>query len=195
MKLPLNCEAEYHEGFLDLQEANALFSQLSQILEEIAFQPETIDGRKYEVNFGKIMFIDEELMEKKAFPEQFWGPTKVWFAELRKLKEKIEEETGHTFQVCVLIHYPDGHSGVDFHSDYSAYGDTSLIPSISLGEEREFQLREKASGDIFSQTLANGSLIVMGEHCQERYEHSLPVNPAYKNPRINLTFRKYGFEH
>ena len=114
---------------------------------------------------------------------------------MKKLKEKIENFTNRKFEVCVLIYYPDGNSGVDFHSDYVAFGDTSIIPSISLGEEREFKFREKESEVEVSQTLENGSLILMGRYCQKRYEHSLPINPKYKEPRINLTFRKYGFSN
>ena len=41
--------------------------------------------------------------------------------------------------------------------------------------------------------LEHGSLLVMKKDCQEYYEHSLPENPEYLNPRVNLTFRKYGF--
>ena len=74
-----------------------------------------------------------------------------------------------------------------------AYGDTNIIPSISLGEEREFQLRENATQEIYNITLENGSMIIMGENCQKNYEHALPPHSKYKNARINLTFRKYGF--
>lgn len=195
MKLPLNCEVEYYDDFLELKEAGDLFFELSEVIQKISYTPKTVDGRKYEVNFGKVMFIDQNLFDENKFPEEHWGVTKVWFGELKKLKKKIEKFTGQKFQVCVLIYYPDGNSGVDFHSDYVAFGDTSFIPSISLGEEREFKFREKESGNEFTTSLANGSLIIMGKYCQDRYEHSLPVNPDYKNPRINLTFRKYGFEN
>ena len=191
MKLPLNCEANYYESFLSSEEAQILFIKLNQLIQKTTFTPQTINGKSYHVNFGKIMFVDQELINN--FPEEHWGPTSVWFKELRKVKDKIQQLTGHTFQTCVMIYYPDGNSGIDFHSDYVAFGDTSIIPSISLGEERLFTFREKANGNEFSTLLANGSLIIMGEHCQENYEHSLPTNSKYKNARINLTFRKYGF--
>ncbi|MGB0523095.1 MAG: alpha-ketoglutarate-dependent dioxygenase AlkB [Flammeovirgaceae bacterium] len=194
MKLPLNCEIAYHPNFLEEDEANQLFVELGLLLKEGNYTPQTVEGNTYEVNFGKIMFIDQVLIDENRFPQEHWGPTKVWSKHLKKLKDKIEDFTHQQFHVCVLIHYPDGHSGVDFHSDFPAFGDTSLIPSISLGEEREFQFREKDSGNVFTQTLANGSLVIMGKYCQDRYEHSLPINPRYKNPRINLTFRKLGFD-
>ena len=193
MKLPLNCEVDYLSDFLDVNVANELFTELRDLIKEIEFYPKTADGRAYEVNFGKVMFLDQELLDEKVFPEEQWGLTRAWTPNLKILKEKIEDYINDKFQVCVLIYYPDGNAGVDFHSDYVAFGDTSLIPSISLVEEREFKFREIDSGMEFSKTLKHGSLVIMGEHCQERYEHSLPINPAYRNARINLTFRKYGF--
>jgi len=193
MKLPLNTNVEYFSDFLTLSDSNELIVELNHIIKKTNYRPQTEDGKVYNVNFGKIMFLGQNLLDENKFPEQHWGPTRGWTKELKRLKEKIENFTNQKFEICVLIYYPDGNSGVDFHSDYIAFGDTSIIPSISLGEEREFKFREKESGVEVSQTLENGSLIIMGEHCQDRYEHSLPINPKYKEPRINLTFRKYGF--
>ncbi|WP_147676913.1 alpha-ketoglutarate-dependent dioxygenase AlkB [Algibacter pacificus] len=195
MKLPLNCEVEYFSDFLEQDCANTLFAELIDIVEKTDFSPKTADGITHDVNFGKMMFLDENLLVTNRFPEEHWGPTRAWTESLKKLQNKIEKFTKQKFEVCVLICYPDGNSGVDFHSDFSAFGDTSIISSISLGEEREFKFREKESKQELSQTLKNGSLIIMGEHCQEQYEHSLPINPKYKGSRINLTFRKYGFDN
>lgn len=73
-----------------------------------------------------------------------------------------------------------------------AYGDTSTIPSLSLGEERKFCLREKQTLKVAEVLLKNGSLLIMGKDCQEKYEHALPIDSNYKKGRINITFRKYG---
>ncbi len=195
MKVHLNSEVEYFSNFLELIEVDELFFELSEIVKKTYFNPKTEGGITHEVNFGKIMFLDQNLLVDNIFPEQHWGPTRGWTNKLKSLKGKIENFTNQKFQVCVLIFYPDGNSGVDFHSDYVAFGDTSIVPSISLGEEREFKFREKESGVEVSHILENGSLIIMGKYCQERFEHSLPLNPKYKKPRINLTFRKYGFSN
>ena len=191
----MNCETEYIKDFLDPKDAKELFIELYSLVIDLKFSPQTVTGETYEVNFGKIMFLDQNLLDENKFPEQHWGPTMNWTDKLTSLKHKIETTTNQNFQVCVLIYYPDGNAGVDFHSDNVAFGDTSIIPSISLGEAREFKFRNKESGDEFATTLENGSLIIMGKYCQDRYEHSLPINPEYKNARINLTFRKYGFNN
>jgi len=194
MKLPINCEVDYFRGFLDLEDAKGLYLELSELVKELNYIPQIESGTSFEVNFKKIMFLDQDLIGKNIFPEEQWGPTRIWTNKLKNLKVKIESFTKQQFQVCVLIFYPDGSAGVDYHSDFMAFGDTTIIPSISLGEERVFKFRNKENGNELSTLLEDGSLIIMGKHCQNRYEHSLPIDFKYKNPRINLTFRKYGFD-
>ena len=74
-----------------------------------------------------------------------------------------------------------------------AYGPTDEIASLSLGAERAFAFRSVSNAhDEHRLTLHNGSLLYMGENCQERYQHSLLRCENGQAPRINLTFRKYG---
>ncbi|WGH74663.1 alpha-ketoglutarate-dependent dioxygenase AlkB [Tenacibaculum tangerinum] len=184
----------YNQNFLSLEEATKLFQKLMQF-------PELINMHKNKVpqadtityNFGKLMFLDRDLIEKNAFPKALWGNTTEWPAFILPLKKKIEEFTGCEFKTCVCIYYPDGNSGVGYHSDKIAFGDTDVIPSISLGEERVFCVRENSTKKETQFLLKHGSLLLMKKGCQEYFEHSLPKNSIYVNPRINLTFRKYGF--
>lgn len=194
MKISLNCELNYIQSFLSKQESESLYKELVDTFK--------IDSLKTKINFneetslsdyGKIMFIDEELLETNAFPEEIWGKTSVWSEKLIDVKNKVEKVANRVFSVCVCIYYPDGNSGVDFHSDFIAFGDTNLIPSLSIGAERAFHLRDKRNFKIHELILEEGSLLIMGKGCQQNYEHSLPVNPKYKKGRINLTFRPYGF--
>lgn len=75
-----------------------------------------------------------------------------------------------------------------------------LIVSLSLGEEREFLIRNK---EILQKRLGkentdnmeiklglkHGSLLVMYGDFQHKYEHSIPKIKTRKELRINLTFR------
>jgi alkylated DNA repair dioxygenase AlkB len=193
MKLPLNCHAEYLQDFLEKNEANELFQELFELVKPLDYKFKTFSGEVVETDFKKIIFLEKELKNQNAFPFEFWGNSMEKTESLYSLTKKIESYVGQYFEVCVLVFYPNGNSGVDFHSDFSAFGDTTTLPSISLGEEREFQLRNKESYETYSKVLRHGSMIIMGENCQNNYEHSLPINPSYSNPRINLTFRRYGF--
>ena len=194
MNLPLNCDLDYIESFLTMEEAQKLYDLLVGEYDLPQYKTRMeVNGVVHESDYGKIMFLDQGIYDRNEFPEAIWGKTQVWTEELLQVKEKIETMTGRVFGVGVCIYYPDGNSGVDFHSDPSLYGDTRVIPSLSLGEERAFYLREKESLEQFEVFLQNGSLLIMGEHCQERYEHCLPINPEYKQGRINITFRQFGF--
>ena len=195
MKLELNSSVEYVRSFLSKTECDALYDHLTTHSELTTMLViETATGETFQNNYGKMMFIDKKLNDENKFPESIWGPTKIWSEEMKMVKDRVESYTGHQFKTCVCIYYPDGNSGVAYHSDLVAFGDTTLIPSLSLGDERIFKLREKETLLEHEILLNNGSLIIMGEHCQDRYEHSLPENSKYKDPRINLTFRKYGFQ-
>ncbi|MBX2873469.1 MAG: alpha-ketoglutarate-dependent dioxygenase AlkB [Saprospiraceae bacterium] len=192
MRIPLNCTLDYYQQFLSTAEATALFQEFESDY-TIGNCPivSEINGEAFRSEFGKITVMDQALYDNEAFPEAIYGTTMPWPRSLQEIKERIEVLTKRKFQFCVCIYYPDGNSGVDFHSDPPAFGDTTVIPSLSLGEERNFLLKEVATETIHEMALASGSLLIMGEHCQERYEHALPIDPSYKKPRINMTFRQF----
>jgi alkylated DNA repair dioxygenase AlkB len=190
----LNCDLTYLPNFMSEKEAKDLYLLMT---EEFKIQEKNklfVNGIEQTTEYSKLMFLDVDLYGKNLLPQEFWGASAPFPPLLLLVLDRIEEITGRTFKVCVCIYYPDGNSGVDYHSDYPAFGDTSIIPSLSLGEEREFYLREKTTQKELELKLKNGSLVIMGENCQDLYEHALPKNPAYKNPRINLTFRQFGYQ-
>ena len=191
MLLPLNCTASYHPGFLSPSEAKALYRYILEDCNINAHRIDTPGQTSSKSAFGKLMFIDEEL--RPQFPEFAYGKNFSWPSQLLALKQRVEAHTGRYFATCVCIWYPDGNIGVDYHSDKPAFGDTTILPSISLGAERNFQLREKATGEVLELLLGEGSMVIMGEHCQEHYEHCLPEDPACTKGRINLTFRQVGY--
>ncbi|REH56261.1 2-oxoglutarate-Fe(II)-dependent oxygenase superfamily protein [Tenacibaculum gallaicum] len=194
MSTSLNNVISYSPNFLTKKEATKLFQQLtsfSELTNMMEMKLPSDEVIKY--NFGKLMFVDSDLIKKNVFQKSAWGNVMKWPEYMLPIKKQIQEHTGLEFKTCVCIYYPDGNSGVNYHSDEMAFGDTDVIPSISLGEERMFYLRENKTMIESKILLEHGSLLVMEDGCQEYYEHSLPENPKYLNPRVNLTFRKYGF--
>lgn len=194
MSTNINNVISYSPNFLTEKDATELFKQLT-ILSELTnmMEMKLPSGDVIKYNFGKLMFVDSDLIRKNVFPKSDWGNVMEWPKYMLSVKKQIEELTGQEFKTCVCIYYPDGNSGIDYHSDKMAFGNTDIIPSISLGEERLFYIRENKTMVENKILLKHGSLLVMEERCQEYYEHSLPENPKYLNPRVNLTFRKYGF--
>ena len=183
----------YNASFLSESKATELFQQLnkfSELTDMMEMKLPSKDTIKY--NFGKLMFVDQDLIDKNVFPKSAWGNVMKWPKYMLPIKKQVQKLTGQEFKTCVCIYYPNGNSGVDYHSDKMAFGNTDLIPSVSLGEERMFYLRENKTMIETKILLEHGSLLIMKDRCQDHYEHSLPENSVYLKPRINLTFRKYG---
>jgi alkylated DNA repair dioxygenase AlkB len=194
MKLPLSCQAAYYEGFLTKEESAALFDWHCTHIDYIeTTEIELADGTVHHLDTGKWMFVDPELTSFSLLPEAH-GRRMEWPSILPGLKGRIEQLTGVEFSVCVGIYYANGACGVGYHADPPSFGPTDVIASVSLGQAREFRFRNiENHADELSLELEDGSLVIMGQGCQDTYEHALPVNPIYPEPRINLTFRKFDW--
>ena len=108
--------------------------------------------------------------------------------EIRILLEKFTNE----IYDYVLVHiYEDGKGSINWHSDREAM--KTPIASISFGATRKFRLKQKGktSGYDHEFKLASGDLFMMYTGCQSKYVHSVPIECKVKEPRINLTFRRY----
>jgi len=101
---------------------------------------------------------------------------------------------------------------IAFHSDNEEFGDTQSIASISLGVSRTFTFipkganKEDNENDVIgrdgeerkSLKLSHGSLLFMGENCQENYLHgmkkeSIEKDKLFNKTRINVTFRNWNY--
>lgn len=194
MKLPLKCDVTYYESFLSPAESAEIFDWICAHCPDLEWEDITLaNGMVHRMDTGKWMFVDEELTDFSLFFEAH-GRRMAWPPIMRSLKDKVEQFVGMAFHVCVCIYYRSGDVGVGFHSDLRSFGSTSLIPSISLGAERTFLFRRKSDhSEQFEMSLANGSLLIMGDGCQDEYEHSVPVCAEVLEPRINLTFRPFNW--
>ena len=67
------------------------------------------------------------------------------------------------FNSCLLNHYRSGNDCVGWHADdETLYGKDSTICSVSLGQARDFQLREKANKwRKLTYSLGDGDFFVM----------------------------------
>jgi alkylated DNA repair dioxygenase AlkB len=116
-----------------------------------------------------------------------------WTPELLRIKEKVEDCCGISFDGVLLNYYRDGNDSVAWHSDNPPpSGKHHSIASVTFGETRVFKIRHKQQKQ-FNQieiALTHGSFLLMGERMQEFYEHHIPKTSRQIGPRINLTFRK-----
>lgn len=185
--LPQDGEAYYHGSIFQPSEANAL---LSDLLESIPWQHDelTIMGRRIVTQRETAWYGDV------PFSYTYSHATKValpWTESLRRIRDRVQDVSGHPYNACLLNLYHDGSEGMGWHSDDEPeIVRDSAIASVSLGAERAFDLKHKQSGEKVRVMLSHGSLLVMAGECQRHWVHALPKALRVKGARVNLTFRQ-----
>lgn len=129
----------------------------------------------------------------KPFEYTYSNTTKralPWTEKLLELKELVEQNTGETFNSCLLNLYHNGSEGMAWHSDAEKdLKKNGAIGSLSFGGERKFAFKHKKTKEIASIYLQHGSLLVMKGTTQSHWLHRLPPTKKITEPRVNLTFR------
>ena len=121
-------------------------------------------------------------MRSDAFPQ--------WLEDLRA---QVTSKTEISFNSCLANYYRNGMDSVDWHADDEPIlGKNPTVASISLGEERVFQLRHRQSKERFDLSLPHGSMLLMGPGVQEYWQHKIPKKKSLTEARINFTFRSLG---
>lgn len=118
--------------------------------------------------------------------------TNYWTQELQFIKSEIYNKYKEDFNSCLANFYRDGQDSVSWHADDEPeLGKNPTIFSVSLGEERKFQIRNKYNHkDSLTLNLPHNSLLIMKGSLQHIYEHQVPKEKSKLRPRVNLTFRK-----
>lgn len=96
------------------------------------------------------------------------------------------------FNYCHANLYKDGSQYIGWHSDKEGdMVENSIIASVSIGQERDFQIRNNKKGSkIETIRLKSGSFVLMGGVMQKNYKHCVPKRKKQNGKRYNLTFRK-----
>ncbi|CAL8467660.1 g7198 [Coccomyxa elongata] len=117
----------------------------------------------------------------------------VWNDAVLKIKDRVEELSGSTFNSCLLNFYRTGMDHMSFHSDNEPLygGGVCTIGSASFGSARDFILRRNADhNDKLSYPLGCGDVLVMKGTLQQHWMHSVPRRKQVSGGRISLTFRQ-----
>ncbi|MEH6620728.1 alpha-ketoglutarate-dependent dioxygenase AlkB family protein [Maribacter arcticus] len=184
--LPQGGTVNYYGEILNEQEATRY---LDLLLNNIEWKNDEA------ILFGKKIITKRKVAwyGEKPFEYTYSKTTKLalpWTTELVNLKNKVEQETGETFNSCLLNLYHDGNEGMAWHSD----GEKDLkkngaIASLSFGSERKFAFKHKESKEKVELILEHGSLLIMKDETQTNWLHRLPPTKLSTQPRVNLTFR------
>lgn len=184
--LPKDGTVQYFGKILDSETAQKYFHRLM----------ESVDWRNDEAFiFGKRIITKRKVAwyGDQDFAYTYSHSTKralPWTAELLELRQIVEKASGETFNSCLLNLYHDGNEGMAYHSDDEKdLKNNAAIASLSLGAERRFLFKHKATGEKITLFLEDGSLLIMKDETQKHWMHRLPPTRKVFTPRINLTFR------
>ena len=184
--LPKDGTVHYYGTLFTREEANYYLDKLLTAIdwrndEAIIFGKKIITKRKVAWYGGKPFEYTYSNTTKRALP---------WTKELLELKSVVENETGETFNSCLLNLYHSGDEGMAWHSDAEKdLKKNGAIASLSFGAERKFAFKHKETQEKVELFLENGSLLVMKDTTQSHWLHRLPPTKKVITPRVNLTFR------
>jgi alkylated DNA repair dioxygenase AlkB len=86
--------------------------------------------------------------------------------------------------------YRNGSDSTGWHRDrFSCRRPECIVPVLTLGATRRFQLKPRAGGASLSFSPHSGDLIVMGGRCQQDWVHQVPKLPEVLEPRISVNFQ------
>lgn len=181
-----NGEYRYFPNFFNRKNADRMFH---------AFE-ENIEWKQEEMQmYGKILkfprltawYGDDDK------PYSFSGITLKplpWSKELLEIKKLIEPISEVEYNSVLLNLYRDGNDSISWHSDdEKELGQNPIIASVNFGAERDFQLKNKATGEKVNIKLQHGSLLIMQGAMQHHWLHQVPKRKNVNQARVNLTFR------
>lgn len=168
-------------------EADHYFAQLQ---ETVAWTQEkiTMYGKTHNVPRLSAWYSDENL------PYTYSGITAYglpWTESLLAIKTRAEQLAMARFNSVLANLYRDGADSVGWHADDEReLGAMPIIASVSLGQERIFQLKHKFDKTLKENILLpHGSVLVMRGATQKNWLHQIAKTRRAMAPRINLTFR------
>jgi alkylated DNA repair dioxygenase AlkB len=181
-----NGEAIYYPSVFDGDTCNTL---LAQLIEQINWQHDEV------VMFGKHIITKRKVAwyASEGLSYTYAGKTKepnLWSPLLLSIKEKVEMQTGATYNACLLNLYHTGEEGMSWHRDNEKeIVKESSIASVSIGAARKFAFKSVEDGKKIELMLESGSVLDMRGPIQEHWYHALPPSKKIKDLRVNLTFR------
>lgn len=184
--LPFDGITNYHGIILDKKQCDFYYQNL---MKNIHWKNDEA------IIFGKLITTKRKVAwyGESEFSYSYSKITKtatIFTKELLALKSIVEEQSGETYNSCLLNLYNSGDEGMAYHSDgEKMLKKNGAIASLSLGAERKFSFKHKTNKQRIDIILENGSLLVMKKGTQTNWLHRLPPTKKVNSPRINLTFR------
>jgi alkylated DNA repair dioxygenase AlkB len=178
---------EYHSGFIDERTSNEL---LQKFIAETPWKQSIQKMWDKEYLTPRLTSWHGDTGTDYSVSGKISNPN-PWTPELLYLKSLVEPIAGIKFNSVLLNYYRDGNDSVAWHSDReSVLGKNPIIVSVSFGQVRSFDIRNKADhSEHYSVKLEHGSFLLMKAGLQEHWEHRIAKSTKPMKARVNLTFR------
>ncbi|WP_179347684.1 alpha-ketoglutarate-dependent dioxygenase AlkB family protein [Winogradskyella pacifica] len=176
------------ENFFSTKESNRLYASL---LKNTIWEQDSMTIYGKQVNLPRLTAWYGDTAKTVSYADNN-RKMLPWNADLKCIKERVEQEVSIKFTRCLLNYYRDGKDSVDWHQDYEeSQRENTVIGSVTFGATRPFQLKHATRNDLkrISIPLAHGSLLLMQGATQNNWKHKIPKTSKPIQPRINLTFR------
>ncbi len=113
-----------------------------------------------------------------------------WDAFVLSTMERLNADHGFELDCCFMNGYENGRDWLGWHSDNSdELNDDQPVISLSLGGERDIEIRDMARTFTKRYRLEHGSVFIMPPGFQDAYEHRIPKAGFVVPARISLTYR------
>jgi alkylated DNA repair dioxygenase AlkB len=182
-----NTLLEYHPGFIGQQTSDEL---LNHFIATTPWKQSTQKMWEKEYLTPRLTSWHGDIGTNYSVSGKISNPN-PWTPELLHIKAIVEPLAGIKFNSVLLNYYRDGNDSVAWHSDReSILGKNPIIASVSFGQVRSFDIRNKADhSEHYSVKLEHGSFLLMKAGLQEHWEHRIAKSTKAMGARINLTFR------
>ncbi|WP_233078563.1 alpha-ketoglutarate-dependent dioxygenase AlkB family protein [Rheinheimera soli] len=182
-----NAELSFWPKWLSPEQAERCYQQLAQ---QLNWQQPAIKifGKAVLIPRQQVWMGDPHCSYKYSgvlFEPEPWHPL------VKQLTDRVNQLCQTRFNSVLLNWYADGQQHMGWHSDDEPeLGENPQIASLSLGQQRFFDLKHKNLGTQLKLELGHGSLLLMAGQCQQYWQHRVPKMAAATQGRINLTFRE-----
>jgi alkylated DNA repair dioxygenase AlkB len=110
-----------------------------------------------------------------------------------QIRNRIRDILGVHFDSVLINIYPDGKSGMHYHSDplYDEWTTNSVI--VSFGDARTLIYRRLANKEEkYPIEFANGDIVYMFDNCQDLFDHCVKTAKRAEDcgPRLSLVFKE-----
>ena len=178
---------DYESGFLDIGIADEL---LTHCLNELPWREELVKmfGQTFVAPRVSCALADE------GYTYRYRGSQSEpirFTCQLDTLRRKLREQLGAPFNYALATQYRHGGDYVGWHAD----DERDLVPgqtiaNVSLGEAREFRIKNQDGSFDERITAVHGSLLCMRGDILKTTKHSLIRTRRVIGPRVVLSFRE-----